>query len=450
MTAYRSIYISTLCGFALLINLDNVTAESGQQQRTATGAPNRFVVTLVDKDKRHPWFGKGFVGRGHEIAFAVDNIPGKELILVRGQTYEFEIRSDPLHDFYLTTSPVGRGRKVLVKGVEGNFTFDGKVIFTPTSSTPDVVYYQCQNHTYMGGRIFIVDKAGQMPQRAALEDEVSEVIKEPEVDPQTLAKIITNKIAFAKLNIRSSSGAKRVRSSDHSEAQTMLRDADRMIADAETNLQAGYAAKAQTLIDEAIRTSSSAFQMVPDKQEIKKRAKADYEMLVRRVEASLASYQSYELTGNMKDGEQAKVDTDRIRQDLITAQRLVKEEDYEAANKLLSAAQQSLDTAVAKILDAQILTYELSFETAKDEFQYERNRNQEYGRLLATVIEKLNPPQTKMALITVLSKQGDDLLQKADQSAAQGDFKLAIETVQNATVRYQNAIQMAGVRLFGR
>ncbi len=434
----------------MLINLDSVTGESSQQQRTATGAPTRFVVTLVEKDERHPWFGKGFVGRGHEIAFAVDEVPGKQLTLVRGQTYEFEIRSDPLHDFYLSTSPVGRGRKVLVEGVEGNFTFDGTVQFTPTALTPNVVYYQCQNHTYMGGRIFIVDKAGQTPQHAALEDEASEVIKEPEVDPQTLIKMVKNKIAFAKLNVRSSSGAKRVKSSDHSKAQTMLRDADRMIAEAETTLRAGEAAKAQALIDEAIRTSSSAFQMVPDTREIKKRAKADYETLVRRVEASLASYQSYELTGKKKDSEQTKVDTTKVRQDLVTAQRLAKKEDYEAANKLLSAAQQSLDTAVAKMLEAQTLTYELSFATAKDEYQYERNRNQEYARLLATVIEKLNPPQTKMTLITVLSKQGDNLLNKADQSATQGDFKLAIETVQNSTVRYQNAIQMAGVRLFGR
>ncbi len=450
MTVYRSLCIWALCGLVLLINVDNARAEPSQQQRTATGAPNRFVVTLVAKDERHPWFGKGFVGRGHEIAFAVNEVPGKQLTLVRGQTYEFEIRSDPLHDFYLSTSPVGRGRKVLVEGVEGNFTFDGTVKFTPTALTPNVVYYQCQNHTYMGGRIFVVDKAGQVPDRAAVEAEASEAIDEPEVDLKTLTNIVKNKIAFAKLNVRSSAGAKRVKSSDHSKAQKMLRDADHLIAEAETNLQAGDVANAQALIDESIRTSSTAFQMVPDTQEIKNRAQADYETLVRRVEASLASYRSYALMGRNKDDEHAKVDPNKVRQDLITAQSLAKDEDYEAANKLLRTTQQSLDTAVAKILDAQTLTYELSFATAKDEYQYERNRNQEYGRLLATVVEKLNPPQTKMALITVLSKQGDDLLEKADQSATQGDFTLAIETVQNSTVRYQNAIQMAGVRLFGR
>lgn len=447
MTAYRSLCVVALCGLTLMINPDSAKAESPQRPHTATGTPNRLVVTLIEKDERHPWFGKGFVGRGHEIAFAVDAVSGKQLTLVRGQTYEFEIRSDPLHDFYLSTSAVGRGREVLVEGVEGNFTFDGMVKFTPTALTPDVVYYQCQNHTYMGGRIFIVDKAGQVPQRAAVEDDADEVIKEPEVDQETLTKIVSNKVAFAKLSVRSSSGAKRVESSAHTKARKMLNDADRMIAAAETALQTGAAEKAQALIDEAIRTSSSAFQMVPDSQQIEKRAKADYETLVQRVEASLASYQSYRL---MQEGSRTTLNTDKIRQDLDTARSLAAAEDYRAANELLSAAQQSLDTAVAKLLDAQTLTYELDFATPKEEYQYERNRNQEYGRLLATVIEKLNPPQAKMALITVLSKQGDDLLKKAEQSAAHGDFKLAIETVQTSTVRYQNAIQMAGVRLFGR
>ncbi len=450
MTAYRSFCISTLWGLALLTNLGNVNAESSQQQHSATGAPHQFAVTLVEKDKRHPWFGKGLVGRGHEIAFAVDGVPGNELTLVRGQTYEFVIHSDPLHDFYLSTSSVGRGRKVLVAGVEGNFTFDGTVKFTPTALTPNVVYYQCQNHTYMGGRIFIVDKAGQTPQRAAVEDEESEVIKRPTVDPQALSKIVNNKINFAKLTIRSSAGAKRVKSSDHSEAQTMLREADRMITEAETTLHAGEAANAQALVDEAIRTASAAFQMVPNTKEIKKRAKADFVTRVRRLETSLASYESYELTSRERGGTQFKADPNKVRQDLVTAQRLAKEEDYEAANRLLSAAQKSLDVAVAKMLDAQTLTYERSFATPEDEYQYERNRNLEYSRLLATVIEKLKPPQAKMVLISTLSKKGDDLFQKAEHSATHGDFKLAIQTVQNSTGRYQNAIQMAGVRLFGR
>ncbi len=450
MTVIRSLSVRILWSLALLANLDAVNAQSIPPQDANEIASARFVVTLVEKDKRHPWFGKGLVGRGHEIAFAVDGVPGKELTLVRGQTYQFEIRSDPLHDFYLSTSAVGRGRGVLADGVDGNFTFDGTVTFTPTAQTPDVVYYQCQNHTYMGGPIFIVDRAGQAPQRAALDDAASDAVKEPEVDPQTLAKSVRSKIAFAKLSVRSSSGAKRIKTSDNAEAKTMIGDADRMIVNAETALQAGDAAGAQTLVDEAIRTSSAAFQMVPDKKEIKKRAKADYQTLMRRVESSLASYQSYDISKSKNDAAGVRIDADTLRRDMLAAQRLAEKGDYPAANQLLRAAQKNLDTAVAKLLHAQTLTFTRSFATPKDEYQYERNRNQEYGRLLATVIEKLNPSQAKMKLINVLSKQGDDLLEKADRSATQGDFKRAIETVQNSTTRYQNGIKMAGVRLFGR
>ena len=195
---------------------------------------NRFVVTLVEKDERHPWFGKGLVGRGHEIAFAIDSVPGKELTLVRGRTYEFEIRSTPAHDFYLSSSPFGRGREVLVNGVEGNYTHKGIVTFRPIASTPNIIYYQCQNHTYMGGVIYIVDRPGQTPQRIAWEDESGEVINEPEKDPETLIKAVKNKIAFAMLSIRSSSAAKRIAESDHAEAQSMLHRADGLISEAQS------------------------------------------------------------------------------------------------------------------------------------------------------------------------------------------------------------------------
>ncbi|MDH3639925.1 MAG: hypothetical protein OES09_15900, partial [Gammaproteobacteria bacterium] len=99
-------YKVTIAGilFGLSLSMDSLGAPSKRGAADdRTGVTNRFVVTLVEKDERHPWFGKGLVGRGHEIAFAVDGVPGKELTLVRGQIYEFEIRSTPVHDFYLSS-----------------------------------------------------------------------------------------------------------------------------------------------------------------------------------------------------------------------------------------------------------------------------------------------------------------------------------------------------------
>ena len=444
-------YKVTIAGilFGLSLSMDSLGAPSKRGAADdRTGVTNRFVVTLVEKDERHPWFGKGLVGRGHEIAFAVDGVPGKELTLVRGQTYEFEIRSTPVHDFYLSSSPVGRGREILVNGVVGNYTHDGIVTFRPSASTPNVVYYQCQNHTYMGGGVYIVDHPDQTPQRIALESESGEVIKEPETDPETLIKTVTNKIAFAILSIRSSSGAKRVAESGHTEAQSMLHRADKLISDAESAMEQGDIGKAKKLIDDAIRTSSMSFQLVPDAEELKRKAKSDYENLLRSVDSSLLSYQSYEHFERPGRSAEATVRTSRVEKDLADGQRLASNGDYEAAASLLQQTQKSLDSATAELLDARTIKYELNFATPKDEYQYEQRRNQEYGRFLATVIAKLKPPEFKMNVINMLSEQGDRLHKDAEDGADKGDFAYAIETVQNSTSRYKQAIQMAGVQVF--
>jgi hypothetical protein len=443
----------TIAGGLFWLTLStNVLSEPFQQgvADDRTQVVNRFVVTLVEKDERHPWFGKGLVGRGHEIAFAIDSVPGKELTLVRGRTYEFEIRSTPAHDFYLSSSPFGRGREVLVNGVEGNYTHKGIVTFRPIASTPNIIYYQCQNHTYMGGVIYIVDRPGQTPQRIAWEDESGEVIKEPEKDPETLIKAVKNKIAFAMLSIRSSSAAKRIAESDHAEAQSMLHRADGLISEAQSAVSTGEINKAEDLIDDAIRTSSKSFQLVPDAEEVRRKAKSDYENLLRGIDSSLLSYQSYEhfeRPGKTKENVVSPVQIDR---DLAEGQRLASNGNYEAAVVLLQQTQQSLDNALAKLLDGKIIKYDLSFATLKDEYEYEQRRNHEYGRFLAIAISRLNPPESKMKVIKMLSEQGDRLRKDAAESAGKGKFDSAIETVQTSTSRYKQAVQMAGVQLFNR
>ncbi len=434
----------------LTLSTENLSAATQDRIPGDGNVANRFVVTLIEKDERHPWFGRGFVGRGHEIAFSVDGVPGKELTLVRGQTYEFDIRSNPMHDFYLSTSPVGRGRDILVKGVEGNYTYDGIVTFKPTAATPSVVYYQCQNHTYMGGVIYIVDHPDETPQRAAVEEASSEIIKEPEMDPETLIKTVTNKIAFATLSIRTSSGAKRVAQSDHADAKSMLSRANELISDAQGALNAGDAAHAEELIDDAIRTSSTAFQLVPDPAEARRKAKSAYTNLLRSVDSALLSYQSYEHIERADKSEGAAISEDKIREDIAKAERLASDEDFDAAARLLLQTQKTLDNALATLLDAQTITYELHFATPEDEYRYEQRRNQEYGRLLTAVVERLDPPKSKMSLINMLSEQGDRLRKNAEESAVKGKFDFAIETLQTSTSRYQQAIRMAGIQVFGR
>ncbi|HEY4713900.1 MAG TPA: hypothetical protein VIH30_06635, partial [Aquirhabdus sp.] len=162
-----------------------------------------FNVTVNTKDQTHP-----HPSEGSKIGFLVNGAQGRTLILVRGKTYTFKVDSSPMHDFYLTTDPVGWGTGTLTEGVAGNFTYNGVVTFKPTAETPDIVYYQCRNHKYMGGQIHIVNPG----------EEGKIKIAEPVAAPaaakavqQTIDKgELKQKLSFADMTINKSDAAKRI------------------------------------------------------------------------------------------------------------------------------------------------------------------------------------------------------------------------------------------------
>jgi hypothetical protein len=114
-----------------------------------------FFVTLTLKTPAHPWYG---VGR-NDSGYSVNGVEGKELTLVRGQAYVFQMVNIPwAHGVYLTTSARGEGESPWSQGVKGESAYGNRVMtFTPPPATPDILYYQSVLDIYMGGKINIVD-----------------------------------------------------------------------------------------------------------------------------------------------------------------------------------------------------------------------------------------------------------------------------------------------------
>ncbi|TPW17602.1 MAG: hypothetical protein FD130_603, partial [Halothiobacillaceae bacterium] len=115
--------------------------------------PNTFIITAGNKDRSHPYYGVG-----SEYGFSLNGVQGKSIALVRGEKYTFDVDTGVKHDFYFSTSDIGRGVGVMAEGVQGQFTYKGLVTFAPTAATPSELFYECRNHRNMGGRIKVVNK----------------------------------------------------------------------------------------------------------------------------------------------------------------------------------------------------------------------------------------------------------------------------------------------------
>jgi len=112
-----------------------------------------YVVTVSLKMPGDPFFGIGFPAQ-----FSLNGTAAPPLVLMRGQTYTFQMSNVPtIHEFYITTSNVGEGADPYDNGVTGQDANGNSVLtFTVPTDAPDLLYYQCGVHPNMGNMITIV------------------------------------------------------------------------------------------------------------------------------------------------------------------------------------------------------------------------------------------------------------------------------------------------------
>ena len=115
----------------------------------------RFVITFGLRDKN--------TVRDYHVtphAIKVGHLCSPLIRVRRNNTYHFILEDDCTpHAFILTAHPVGYHNGVLPQGLTPDIRHitQGKILFTVTSSTPKVFYYQCVHHPFEGSVVFVED-----------------------------------------------------------------------------------------------------------------------------------------------------------------------------------------------------------------------------------------------------------------------------------------------------
>ena len=85
------------------------------------------------------------------------------LYLKRGEVYEFVNNSGGSHPFQIRVS---NGGAAYNNGVTNNGASSGTIIFQVPYNAPDTLYYQCTNHSAMGGDIIVLGGVRSIPQNS--------------------------------------------------------------------------------------------------------------------------------------------------------------------------------------------------------------------------------------------------------------------------------------------
>lgn len=416
-----------------------------QAVEDASPEPDRtFVVTVAEKDPSHPNYGIG-----SNLGMVVDGVQGKELILTRGKTYAFKVETDVKHDFYLTTSPVGRGAQVLTEGVTGNFTYRGIVTFTPSDASPDIAYYQCRNHESMGGKLHIVNPGDEdkvvieSPARQAVPPGDAALTGETAVTESQ----VNQKLGFAEMFINQSQAAKRLAQSTDANALSMYQQSQEKLATAREIVTKGDFDQAMSAVDEALRLMSEASRLVPSASQLEEQ-RARFAELTEGVKTFEASYTKNieRLSKDPKKKDVDRLDLDQIHDAVRQATKLADDDQYVEANRILAKAQREITRVLSEMLDNTTVVYDKNFATPVEEYEYELARYLSYEELIPIALEQKQPSKRAIELMDQFVQKAKDLKGQAEQEAAKQNHETSIQMLQAATDHLQRALQIAGVR----
>lgn len=422
----------------IMISASGGAATSGTAQ--AKSSEYDFTVVSAPKDQTHPHFNEG-----SPLALVVNGVQGRTLVLIRGKTYTFNIDTGVMHDFYFSTNPIGWGTGTLTEGVEGQFIYKGVVTFKPTTETPDVIYYQCRNHKFMGGQIYIVNPGEEgkieIPEPPTVSTPIQAVI--PAVDKGELKQ----KINFLEMSINKSDSAKRITASNNAEAKAKFKDAQEMLTIGKSAFDSDNLQLSKTKIDEAYGLVTEAARLVPS-EFMRKKAKNNLDELVQGVNELEASYaQNYEaIVKEVGAKNIKKLDSDKIHRMIGSAKALFEEGKYDKANEILFDAKSEISSVLANMFSNTTKSYEMKFSSPEQEYTFELAHFSSHEEALPQAIEQMHPSPAELALMESYVKIGREKRDQAIADAKQRNFAGALEKIKNASGQLEEALKSIGIR----
>ncbi|MBC7755855.1 MAG: hypothetical protein H7Z20_04265 [Bdellovibrio sp.] len=91
-----------------------------------------------------------------KYSFYVNDVENPELTLKRGKTYQIEVDT-PGHPLWIKSKDSVTTDNAYSDGVTNNGTYKGTVTFAVPADAPATLFYNCQYHLMMHGKVNIID-----------------------------------------------------------------------------------------------------------------------------------------------------------------------------------------------------------------------------------------------------------------------------------------------------
>lgn len=255
------------------------------------------------------------------------------------------------------------------------------------------------------------------------------------------------KALFIENLVTKSVAAQTIENSGDSNAQGSLAKARDLAAEAKGDLEVGNYDAANKKLDDALRIVNSEARRLSQDELQQDRQEEAYEKRLNTVQAFLKAYKRVSEEKSLSAA--ANLQVAAINTKLGEARGLAGAGQYEAANKLLDEAYQAARGDIRSLRDGETLTRSLHFETAAEEYRYEKDRNDSHIMLLRFALSDKKPPASFVEQIEGFRTEAAGLREAADREAVSGQFPTAIDSLVQSTDKLLKALRMTGIYIPG-
>lgn len=244
--------------------------------------------------------------------------------------------------------------------------------------------------------------------------------------------------------IESSSAARQIESSGMAAAREKRDNARLIHREAAASLRAGDASGASKLLDQAAREMMNGARLAKPEEVQGAKDKRDFDARLDSARALLAAQQR--ITKEKDAGAEAQDATRRIEREIAQAEQLAATGKLADARIGLDRAYLTARVSIESMRRGDTLVRSLTFASAKEEYDYELDRNDTH-RMLVTML--LADRRDAAPMIQPVLERADQLRRDGLAQAQRGDHRAAIKTLEDSTRELVRAIRAGGLYIPG-
>lgn len=268
----------------------------------------------------------------------------------------------------------------------------------------------------------------------------------PAISHGSDASLFQQKFALVERFLTHSATAKRVAATNHQEARQRLDEALAKRDAAQRAHAAGQEKQALDLLDQALQLVSKLSRTTADPASQAWIDRAKYEDLSDSVSYFQETYRKYLKHADAGKRTTANQTLQEVTRLVSTATRQFEKKQFKEANNTLSRAQKMLIAGLKPLLGSRSLVYTLTFETPRQEYDYEVRRGESLEALVRMALSDKRKGTTTATVETFVAESRAHH-KRAQRAVASGNVESAIRIQEEANTSLVRALRSLGIMI---